>query len=124
MIAGYKQRAAAPGRATASKRYRNTGGCTATERLSCVASKDSKPLPISQLSLFDEQGNYNAARDEMTVFFDRLHELLSDQNPADRISLISCAYWVRSGESKETIAGLLKPRLRGVFEGIIDKVYR
>lgn len=119
------KRAAAPGYATAAKRNRcSLRGCPATNRLSCVErfSKDTEDSSNGQLSLFDESGEPTSTREEMTDLFDRLRPMVAGLNPADRLSVISGAYWVLAGEDVETITGLLRKPLRGIFSDIIEKL--
>lgn len=117
-------KAAAPGHATARKRNRSQRGCPAMQRLSCVErfGKGKEESANNQLSLFDADGEPTAAQDEMSVFFDTVRPHLQGLAPSDRMSVLSCLYWLKAGEDRETLAGLLRKPQRAVFEGIIDKV--
>lgn len=119
------KRAAAPGYATAAKRNRCQRGCPATNRLSCVecVRKDTEESSITQEpQLFDAAGNPSSDNSEMAAFFDAVRPLVADFAPADRLSVIAGIYEVYSGTDRETISGILKPRLRAVFGDIVNKM--
>lgn len=94
------------------------------QRLSCVErfGKGKEESANNQLSLFDADGEPTAAQDEMSVFFDTVRPHLQGLAPSDCMSVLSCLYWLKAGEDRETLAGLLRKPQRAVFEGIIDKV--
>lgn len=117
------QAAATQGRAAAESQAAVINANPSAGTAFMRSGKSTKKSSFQQEpTLFDEEGESTAVREEIAVFFERLHELLSDQNPSDRVGLISAAYWVMSGESRETITGILKPRLRAVFASICEQL--
>lgn len=123
MIAAYSQ-AAAPGWTAASKAVRPKESENAPGRSAVfsVANKVSEDYSTNQLSLFDDLGNPSADTNEMASFFDAVRPHLEGLKASDRLCVLSCLYWLKSGESEETLSALLRKPLRAVFEGIIDKV--
>lgn len=77
-------------------------------------------LNLKEPTLFDSP-EVNAAR-EMEYFFASIHPHLEGLRPGDRLSVISCLYWLRVGEEKETITALLRKPLRAVFDTIAKEV--
>lgn len=71
-------------------------------------------------TLFDSS-EVIAAR-EMEFFFTSIHPHLEGLRPSERLSVISCLYWLRAGEDKETITALLHKPLRAVFIEIAKEV--
>ena len=121
MIAGHKQRAAAPGWTATSKAIRpNAPGRNAV--FMCGNGKVTEFSPTSQLSLFDSEGNAAAAENEMAVFFDTIRPHLEGLKASDRLSVLSCLYWRKTGGDRETLVALLRKPLRAVFEAIIYKM--
>lgn len=125
----YKQAAATPGRAAATSKAVRAVRKDVTERgirtdavLMCE-NKDTKVSPESQqLSLFDAMGNAAAATNEMGYFFDAVRPHLEGLKASDRLSVLSCLFWAKAGEDRETLAGLLRKPLRLVFENIAKEV--
>lgn len=119
-----KTQAAAPGWTAASDAVRPNESENAPGRnaVFSVASKDSKPLPISQLSLFDDQGNPTADTNEMALFFDSVRPHLEGLKASDRLSVLACIYWRKTGEDRETLAALLRKPLRPVFTSICELI--
>lgn len=96
-----------------------------TKRLSCVecVRKDTEESSITQEpQLFDAAGNPSSDNAEMAAFFDAVRPHLEGLKSSDRLSVLSCLYWARSGEDRETLAALLRKPLRPVFEAISDKM--
>lgn len=121
--ANYKQAAATPGwAAAASQTLGNNAKPSAGTAFvrSCKCTKDSSFQ--QEPTLFDEAGEPSAAREEMAVFFDTIRPHLEGLKAADRMSVLSCLYWYKAGEDRETLSALLRKPLRAVFEGIIDKL--
>lgn len=124
MRTGYYIQAAAPGWTATSKAVRPKVSENAPGRSAVfsVANKGSEDYSTNQLSLFDDLGNPSADTNEMALFFDSVRPHLEGLKASDRLSVLSCLYWLKSGESEETLSALLRKPLRAVFEGIIDKV--
>lgn len=119
----YKQAAAPGGTASKNRGSKPSAGVESAKRLSSVTRhKVNEDSSNCQLSLFDDAGEPTAAREEMTAFFDRIRPLVADLNPADKLNIISGAYWVLAGENRETIAATLRKPLRGLFAEIIVKL--
>jgi hypothetical protein len=124
-----KQRAAAPGWTATSKAVRpkvseNAPGRNAV--FMCGNGKVTEFSPTSQLSLFDSEGNAAAAAaaaaNEMAFFFDAVREHLEGLKPGDRLSVLSCLYWAKAGQDRETLSGLLRKPLRPIFDTIAKEV--
>lgn len=124
MRTGYYIQAAAPGWTATSKavRPKESENAPGRKAVFSVANKGSEDYSTNQLSLFDDLGNPSSDTNEMALFFDSVRPHLEGLKASDRISVLSCLYWLKSGESKETLSALLRKPLRAVFEGIIDKV--
>lgn len=119
MRTGYYKQAAAPG-GTASK-YRESkpsAGAAFVRPCKCTKHSSFRQEP----TLFDESGESTAAREEMAVFFDTIRPHLEGLKASDRLSVISCLYWAKTGEDRKTLAALLRKPIRPVFEAIIDKM--
>lgn len=125
MRTGYYIRAAAPGWTATSKAVRpkvseNAPGQNAV--FMCGTGKDTEEPSYLQKTLFDEMGNPAADADEMSIFFDAVCEHLEGLKPGDRLSVLSCLYWAKAGQDRETLSGLLRKPLRAVFHSITKEV--
>lgn len=123
MIAANTQ-AAAPGWTATSKAVRPKVSENATGRnaVFSVANKGSEDFSANQLSLFDDLGNPTTETNELDLFFDSVRPHLEGLKASDRLSVLSCLYWLKAGEDMETLSALLRKPLRPVFESIIYKV--
>lgn len=88
----------------------------------CGTGKDTEEPSYLQKTLFDEMGNPAADADEMSIFFDAVCEHLEGLKPGDRMSVLSCLYWAKAGQDRETLSGLLRKPLRAVFHSIAKEV--
>ena len=86
----------------------------------CGTGKDTEEPSYLQKTLFDEMGNPAADAGEMSIFFDALREHLEVLKPGDRLSVISCLYWAKTGEDRKPFPGF-SVSLYGPFLRVLQR---